>query len=388
MWEEEQSDDVRVNVNGIILEGTVNGKTLNLLNGAAEASENNSNSEVFNLYNLTADHIEITAENKPIVKLYKDENLQYKITATGSELLSSPEYMFDGNKASDSNFSMFWHVDPKATPSSSFVSASFDKEYSISQLALYAWGPNGWYPKGFDISTHSFTTQSPAEIGYPRSLPYVLSSTLDITADEFTITFPEGGYSDINNPDTKEDGSVQYKYGFRLFELELYGSVDSVWSGDVSVIPSEKPVTIPEVTNTPEPTNTPESTSIPEPTNTPDIPHTTDTPAPDKDFLALTATESDSGLTFTATAMLAQPFTNPYTAILALYDNSGVLISVRMHSVKESPEENTLIFENITVPNIEYYKVALFRWNDIDGEFGMMPVAEPIFSAYISTKTQ
>ena len=77
--------------------------------------------------------------------------------------------------------------------------------------------------------------------------------------------------------------------------------------------------------------------------------------------------------------MLAQPFTNPYTAILALYDNSGVLISVRMHSVKESPEENTLIFENITVPNIEYYKVALFRWNDIDGEFGMMPVAEPIF---------
>mgnify|MGYP000019590247 FL=1 len=216
----------------------------------------------------------------------------------------------------------------------------------------------------------------------------MLSSTLDITADEFTITFPEGGYSDINNPDTKEDGSVQYKYGFRLFELELYGSVDSVWSGDLSVIPSEKPVTIPEVTNTPEPTNTPESTSIPEPTNTPDIPHTTDTPAPDKDFLALTATESDSGLTFTATAMLAQPFTNPYTAILALYDNSGVLISVRMHSVKESPEENTLIFENITVPNIEYYKVALFRWNDIDGEFGMMPVAEPILSAYISTKTQ
>lgn len=69
-----------------------------------------------------------------------------------------------------------------------------------------------------------------------------------------------------------------------MFELELYGSVDSVWSGDVSVIPSEKPVTIPEVTNTPEPTNTPESTSIPEPTNTPDIPHTTDTPAPDKDF--------------------------------------------------------------------------------------------------------
>lgn len=388
VWEEEQSDDVRVNVNGIILEGTVNGKTLNLLNGAAEASEKNSNSEVFNLYNLTADHIEITAENKPIVKLYKDENLQYKITATGSELLSSPEYMFDGNKASDSNFSMFWHVDPKATPSSSFVSASFDKEYSISQLALYAWGPNGWYPKGFDISTHSFTAQSPAEIGYPRSLPYVLSSTLDITADEFTITFPEGGYSDINNPDTKEDGSVQYKYGFRLFELELYGSVDSVWSGDVSVIPSEKPVTIPEVTNTPEPTNTPESTSIPEPTNTPDIPHTTDTPAPDKDFLALTATESDSGLTFTATAMLAQPFSNPYTAILALYDNSGVLISVRMHSVKESPEENTLIFENITVPNIEYYKVALFRWNDIDGEFGMMPVAEPIFSVYTSTKTQ
>ena len=58
----------------------------------------------------------------------------------------------------------------------------------------------------------------------------MLSSTLDITADEFTITFPEGGYSDINNPDTKEDGSVQYKYGFRLFELELYGSADSVWS--------------------------------------------------------------------------------------------------------------------------------------------------------------
>lgn len=27
VWEEEQSDDVRVNVNGIILEGTVNGKS-------------------------------------------------------------------------------------------------------------------------------------------------------------------------------------------------------------------------------------------------------------------------------------------------------------------------------------------------------------------------
>mgnify|MGYP007079137266 CR=1 FL=1 len=100
------------------------------------------------------------------------KNLQYKNHCNRLRAFKAAlNICLTENKASDSNFSMFWHVDPKATPSSSFVSASFDKEYSISQLALYAWGPNGWYPKGFDISTHSFTAQSPAEIGYPRSLP-------------------------------------------------------------------------------------------------------------------------------------------------------------------------------------------------------------------------
>ena len=426
IWDNDQYDDITINAGETVLQGTVNGKVLNILNGAVSTSADNTQEE-YDLHTIKTDNIQIKATKKPAIKLYKDENLQKYITSSESTLPDG-ERLFDGithnpNDSGLSNNYYVSHLYPFTPDTTVFESQTaditLDDSYNLSKIILYTWGSNGWYPKSYTISSdtdsYSYDSPSPQGTNYPNFSPYVLDTSLNLLGDQFTIAFSEGGYSDINNPDTKTDGTPQYKFGFRIYEIELYGSKDAVWSSDTDSVYYKVNV---NKTNIPDGTNVSVTYDGNEISQSALVAENTaiTISAPNTDGYTLSVTvnnetlpQNDNGVytytvkddttvsieyteiiddsekliisessdndCITVSAENLKETDSTYNGILAIYDKSKLLVYTAIQK-DCSPSTDKITFDNINIPDGEY-TVILYRWkcNDI---FNMTPLQVPL----------
>ena len=235
IWDNAQSDEVTVTANEQTLQGKANGKILNLNNSEISSSAE----QTFSRSSITSSDITVQANSKPAVRLYKDSKLTVDENSITKTNLTGEKYIFDGSTGSQCQPAVFAAIENGTEPSGSSFTASLDDTYDISEAVLYTHGLSGWYPRSYQISMGDYTVQGTSgkqfnletdtitAAKFPQFNPYILSTTINTTANAFTVTFPNGGYSDAD-----DTTGTKNQYGFRIREFELYGSKAPVWASD------------------------------------------------------------------------------------------------------------------------------------------------------------